>query len=134
MRRKTRAAVGGFLCASLLLFTSGCATVFKGEYRTVRIKSEPDGAMVFVNGEFQGRTPVRLELRPNRPYTIEFRKEGYKSEVHRIKNEIGVGWIVLDVVLGVVPVLVDGLTGAWYDFDQKHINALLERQQGYPFD
>lgn len=30
--------------------------------------------------------------------------------------------------MGVVPVLVDGLTGAWYDFDQKNINALLERQ------
>jgi hypothetical protein len=29
-----------------------------------------------------------------------------------------------------VPVLVDGLTGSWYDFDQKNINALLERQQG----
>jgi hypothetical protein len=134
MGRRARVVVSGLLCASFLLFASGCATVFKGEYRTVRIKSEPDGAMVFVNGEFHGRTPVRLELRPNRPYTIEFRKEGYEPAVQRIKNEIGVGWVILDVVLGVVPVLVDGLTGAWYDFDQKHVNALLERQQGHPLD
>lgn len=129
MERRIRAAVSGILIGSFLILTCGCATVFKGEYRTVRIKSEPDGAMVFINGEFHGRTPVKLELRPSRPYTIEFRKEGYETEVRRIKNEIGVGWVILDVVLGVVPVLVDGLTGAWYDFDQKHVNALLERQQ-----
>lgn len=129
MERRTKAAVSGVLIGSFLLLTCGCATVFKGEYRTVKIGSEPDGAMVFINGEFHGRTPVSLELRPNRPYTIEFRKDGYQTEVRRIKNEIGVGWVILDVVLGVVPVLVDGLTGAWYDFDQKNINALLERQQ-----
>jgi hypothetical protein len=129
MERKTKAAVSGVLIGSFLLLTCGCATVFKGEYRTVKIGSEPDDAMVFVNGEFHGRTPVKLELRPNRPYTVEFRKDGYQTEVRRIKNEIGVGWIILDVVLGVVPVLVDGLTGAWYDFDQRNINALLERQQ-----
>ena len=58
MGRRTRAVVSGVLCASFLLFASGCATVFKGEYRTVRIKSEPDGAMVFINGEYHGRTPV----------------------------------------------------------------------------
>ena len=134
MGQRTKAAVSSLLCVSFLFFASGCATVFKGEYRSVKLGSEPDGAMVFVNGEFQGRTPVRLELRPSQAYTVEFRKEGYEPEIRRIKNKVGVGWIILDVVLGVVPVLVDGLTGSWYDFDQKNINALLERQQGYPLD
>lgn len=134
MERKIKAAVSGILVGSFLLLTCGCATVFKGEYRTVKIGSEPDGAMVFINGEFHGRTPAKLELRPNMPYTVEFRKDGYRTEVRRIKNEIGVGWIILDVVLGVVPVLVDGLTGAWYEFDQRNINALLERQQGRTLD
>ncbi len=76
-----------------------------------------------------GRTPLRLELRPDESYTIEFRREGYQTEVRRIQNKVGVGWIVLDVLFGVVPVLVDALTGAWYEFDQKYVNALLERQQ-----
>lgn len=134
MEHTIKAAVSGILIGSFLLLTCGCATVFKGEFRTVKIGSEPDGAMVFINGEFTGRSPVKLELRPNTSYTVEFRKEGYQTEVRRIKNEIGVGWIIMDVFLGVVPVLVDGLTGAWYDFDQKNINALLERQQGRTLD
>ncbi|MCJ7579297.1 MAG: PEGA domain-containing protein [Candidatus Aminicenantes bacterium] len=108
---------------------SNCATIFKGEFRDVSINSEPGDAQVYINGEFQGRTPLKLELRPDEPLTIEFRREGYKTEVRRITNKIGVGWIVLDVVAGLVPVLVDALTGAWYEFDQRYVNAILERQQ-----
>ena len=92
---------------------SNCATIFKGEYRDVSINSEPNDTQVYINGEFHGRTPLKLELRPDESYTIE----------------IGVGWIVLDVLFGLVPVLVDALTGAWYEFDQRYVNAILERQQ-----
>ena len=33
---------------------SNCATIFKGEYRNVRINSEPDGAKVYINGDYHG--------------------------------------------------------------------------------
>ena len=114
---------------TFVFMLSNCATIFKGEYRDVRINSEPDDTQVYINGEFQGRTPLKLELRPDESYTIEFRRKGYKTEIRQIKNKIGVGWIVLDVIFGVVPVLIDALTGAWYEFDQRYVNAILERQQ-----
>lgn len=114
---------------TFVFMLSNCATIFKGEYRDVRINSEPDDTQVYINGKFMGRTPLKLELRPDEPLTIEFRREGYKTEVRHITNKIGVGWIVLDVVSGLIPVLVDALTGAWYEFDQRYVNVILERQQ-----
>ena len=114
---------------TFVFMLSNCATIFKGEYRDVSINSEPNDTQVYINGEFHGRTPLKLELRPDESYTIEFRREGYKTEVRQIKNKIGAGWIVLDVIFGLVPVLVDALTGAWYEFDQRYVNAILERQQ-----
>ena len=122
-------AVSIMVLITFVFMLSNCATIFKGEYRDVRINSEPDNAQVYVNGEFQGRTPLKLELRPDESYTIEFRREGYNTQVRQIKNKIGVGWVVLDVICGIVPVLVDALTGAWYDFDQRYVNVILERQQ-----
>ncbi|MFC2160621.1 PEGA domain-containing protein [Acidobacteriota bacterium] len=113
----------------LVFMLLNCATIFKGEFRDIDFGSEPYDAQVIVNGEFMGRTPLKLELRPDTSYTIEFRKAGYKPEVRQIRNKIGVGWIVLDAVLGLVPVIVDAITGAWYEFDQKTVNAILERQQ-----
>lgn len=128
-RLNMKKTVSLMVLVTFVFMLSNCATIFKGEYRDVRFHSEPDNTQVFINGEFHGRTPLKLELRPDESYTIEFRKEGYKTEVRRIKNKIGLGWIVLDVITGVWPVLIDALTGAWYEFDQRNVNAILERQQ-----
>jgi len=40
-----------------------------------------------------------------------------------------VGWIILDVLAGLVGVIVDAATGAWYSFDQKNVDAILIKQQ-----
>jgi len=129
MKKNSKTIASILSLTSLVLILSGCATVFRGEHRRLSINSEPESAQVYINGTYSGQTPLRIELRPNQPYTIEFRKEGFKTEVRQIKNEIGVGWVVLDVVCGLVPVLVDALTGSWYDLDQRYVNAILERQQ-----
>jgi hypothetical protein len=129
MNSNMKKAAVVFMLSSLILSLSGCATVFRGEHRKLSVNSEPESAQVYINGTYYGRTPLRIELRPNQPYTVEFRKVGFKTEVRQIKNEIGIGWVVLDVVCGLVPVLVDALTGAWYDLDQRYVNAILERQQ-----
>lgn len=52
---------------------------------------------VFINGDYYGQTPLRLELKTDQSYTIEFQREGFKTQVRHIKNEIGVGWVVLDI-------------------------------------
>lgn len=72
---------------------------------------------------------MALKLKVNKTYTIEFRKEGYKSKTHNINNSVGAGWIILDVLAGLVGVIVDGITGAWYSLDQENVNAVLDKQQ-----
>jgi hypothetical protein len=114
---------------ALTVFSMSCATVFKGNHSRVGFTSEPRGAKVYVDGAYMGDTPIRLKLESRHDYTIEFVQEGYKTKAFHLTNHIGPGWVVLDVILGLVPVLVDAVTGSWYDLDQKHLNAVLERQQ-----
>jgi hypothetical protein len=33
-----------------------------------------------------------------------------------VKGKVGVKWIVLDILGGFVPVIVDAATGNWYEF------------------
>jgi hypothetical protein len=110
-------------------FSVSCATVFKGNHSRVGFSSDPRGAKVYVDGAYMGDTPIRLRLESRHDYTIEFVKDGYKTKVFHLTNHIGPGWVVLDVILGLVPVLVDAVTGSWYDLDQRHLNAVLERQR-----
>ena len=113
---------------SLLFFLSSCATLFKGTSEEVRFGSEPQKAEVWVNGAKMGETPFSLKLESKKTYQIEFRKEGYKPVTRNITNHVGAGWIILDVLAGLVPIIVDAATGAWYSLDQKNVDAVLEKQ------
>ena len=118
-----------FVLISFILLFSNCAAVFTGGQGKLDITSNPHGAEVFINGISYGKTPVRIKLKTNNEYEVTFRKDGYQPVTKRITNKVGAGFVVLDVLLGFVPVIVDAATGAWYKFDQKTINAFLERQQ-----
>ena len=113
---------------SLVFFLSSCATLFKGTNEEVRFGSEPQKAEVWVNGAKMGETPTSLKLESKKTYTIEFRKEGFRPVTRTITNRVGAGWIILDVLAGLVPVIVDAATGAWYSLDQKNVDAVLEQQ------
>jgi len=114
---------------TLILFLSSCATLFKGTSEEVRFGSDPQKAEVWVNGAKMGETPISLKLESKKTYQIEFRKEGYKTVTKNITNRVGAGWIILDVLAGLIPVIVDAATGAWYSLDQKNVDAILEKQQ-----
>ncbi|HNX72797.1 MAG TPA: PEGA domain-containing protein [Spirochaetales bacterium] len=112
----------------LVLVLLGCATIIKGDKEPVYLASKPDSAEVYVNGVFAGMTPIRLSLASKGTYTIEFRKEGYRSKMVQIDNQIGAGWVVLDALTGLVPILVDAITGSWYELTTNNVNAVLEQQ------
>lgn len=119
----------GILLVGMFVFFTGCATLEKGTHESVDFNSEPSGADVYVNGERMGSTPVTLKLESKTTQRIEFRKSGYRSKNYTITNHIVTKWVVFDVILGVAPVIVDAVTGSWYELDQYEINAVLEKLQ-----
>ena len=124
----------GILCCTLLVLTFltyNCAAIFKGTSESVAFSTDPSGAKVFVNGQYMGTTPCQIPLPSKGTYTIEFKKEGYDPSTYTIMNHVGAGWVVLDVLFtGLIGVVVDAATGAWYELDTRVVNAMLEKQRG----
>jgi len=114
--------------AIIAFVLSGCATLFKGSTDTVNFSSDPGGAKVYVNGSLLGTTPFELELKSNKTYKLEFKKDGFETRTVMLNNSVGAGWIVLDVLGGLLPVIIDAATGNWYNLDQENVNAVLEQQ------
>ena len=116
-----------YLLLFIGFFTLSCATLFGPKQHSLSFNSNPNGADVFVNGEKMGVTPLRLELKPDRNYQIEFRRDGYYPITRIVNKKVGIQWIVLDLMGGVVPIIVDAATGNWYEFDQEYIQANLSK-------
>jgi FlaG/FlaF family flagellin (archaellin) len=112
----------------LVVLLGGCATVLKGNTQDISFASDPGAAQIYLNGIYFGTTPFTIELDSTTSYTVEFRKEGYRSKTVVLNSEVGAGWVILDVVTGFVPVVVDAVTGSWKSLDDNMVIQTLERE------
>ena len=81
-----------FTLSALLLsslFFAGCATLFTGTHDEVIIRSEPEGARIFIDGLEEGRTPAYLDIkRPGIGDTeVELRLDGYETRTFVLRKE-----------------------------------------------
>ena len=112
-----------------LLFTN-CATVLKGSTDNVKFTSEPTGAVVYANGKNMGKTTISLKLKSNVTYKIEFKLDDYDTKYEFLNKSLNTGYLVLDILCGVFPaVIIDAITGDWYNLDQENINMILEKSK-----
>ena len=71
-RRFTRELRPAAIALAAALWAAGC-----GVERTLLVRSEPSGALVYLNGEEVGRTPMRKTFLWYGTYDVQVRKEGY---------------------------------------------------------
>jgi len=114
------------ILVACLFLTSGCATIFVGGKDDIDLSSDPSGAKVLVNGQNEGKTPITLVLKRGKEYTVEFVKEGYERKTLRLTYGIGAGWLILDILSGLIGVIIDAATGNWFGFDLDSYKAHLE--------
>ena len=51
---------------------------------SVQVESDPQAAVVLVNGAYQGVSPIRLSLTPERTHSIRVRKTGYEESTQSV--------------------------------------------------
>ncbi len=112
-----------------LIILSGCASIFKGPNDRIRLNSNPVGADIYINGDFAGKAPLRFSLKASKSYIIEFKKDGYTSCTYHVNSEIGAGWIILDIIAGLIPVAIDAVTGSWYYLEPDYLNCNMEKDR-----
>jgi|WetSurMetagenome_2_1015567.scaffolds.fasta_scaffold1224858_1 hypothetical protein len=108
---------------------TGCATIFVGSNENIDLISEPSGAKIIINGNEEGTTPANIALKRGKEYNIEFSKNGYSKKSIRLSYSLNAGWLILDIVCGLIGVVVDGVTGNWNGFDTKSYKVSLETQK-----
>lgn len=121
-------AVG--LCMLVSVAAVACGTLFNQSEKTVSMSSEPSEAEVWVDGNRMGMTPVTLELDNFESHTVTFRKEGYREVTCELNSSAKAGWIVLDVLGGLIPVIVDAATGEWSGISDDTCNVTLPSESG----
>jgi PEGA domain len=92
---------------------TGCAAVFGSKQKDFDLQSAPQGAEVYLDGNRLGTTPVKIKLSNQKGHTFVYKKEGYKDATCTLTKGTGAGWVILDVLGGLVPVVIDAATNSW---------------------
>jgi len=87
--------------------------------------SEPSSADVLIDGQSSGKTPLTLKLIQKHDYTVTFRAPGHEDRTYRMNNHVGAAWIILDILGGVIPVVIDAATGSWYSLEDSSVHGVL---------
>jgi len=120
--------VSAVLLLSIAFVFSGCATIFKGDSSKLGMTSNPQGAIVYANGaEICSSTPCNVKLKANNSLNLMFKKEGFKEKTILVNSKVGAVWVILDILGGLVPVIIDAATGAWFEFDPDMVTVTLEK-------
>jgi hypothetical protein len=110
---------------------AGCGTIMHGARQNVYVGSTPAGAKIDISpAEGTFTTPATLNLERKHSYVLTFNAPGYNSASLNIHNDIGAGTVVADVLLGLLGVVVDAVTGAWYGLSPETSNVTLSRAGG----
>lgn len=96
----------------------GCATMFSGGRQQVQVTSRTEGAEVMIDGAPYGRTPAMVALDNTKSHTIVITRDDGETFTCALNSSVGVGWVILDILGGLFPVIIDAATGKWKSLDQ----------------
>ena len=128
MQSRSHRLLRQLVVAALLPPLSGCGLIFGGTTQVIRATSSPDGASVSpTTGGQDYKTPASLSLERKHNYTLTFSAPGYNSQKFDLQRSIRGGIVALDILCGLVGVVIDAATGAWYRLSPEVVNVALTK-------
>lgn len=113
---------------------AGCATMFNPGPTMFTATSEPAGATVTVvslatNESLTQITPATFPLSLDSDYRLTFELAGYRSEEMIVRRTVN-AWLIGSVLLGVLPAVVDFVTGSMWEHTMKVAHVEFVRGAG----
>lgn len=112
--------------ASVVALSTGCASIIKGTDQVLTINSEPDGALVSIDGISVGVTPLATKVKKNSASVITIKKDGYKVQTMPLdKKYDGIALINIFWDLSTT----DLITGAAFEYVPSTYHFQLKKEE-----
>jgi hypothetical protein len=113
-----------------LPFATGCGVIFGGTRQRIQVNSTPPGATINTNPPAVAFTaPTLLYVPRNEAHLLTFSMPGYAEQKVQLQRDMRVGILVADILLtGLIGVIVDAATGAWYKLSPETVSVNLQKQ------
>lgn len=108
---RAKRLIAAAAATAALLLATGCVE------QTMTITTDPPGALVSLNGQELGRTPLQQDFTWYGDYDVEVRKDGYHTlKTHKWVKAPWWNWVPFDLITDIVP---------WQVRDHQHLQFAL---------
>ena len=112
---------------AFILTLAGCATIMQGSKQGVSMGSSPTGALVTVDGQNLGITPMVASLKRNNTHVVRMSMPGYETYEITLAKKTS-GWVWGNLAFGGIPgLIVDLASGALYKLTPEQVSANFNR-------
>lgn len=120
------------LLVMVSIMFSGCASLLERRTQKVSINTNTglEGAKIYLNDAYTGEGTEKVEVPIGyKANKVTVKKDGYKDGSKEIKNRIAGGWLILDIFTGIIPLVVDLITGDIFSSPPRKVDILLEKNK-----
>lgn len=111
----------------LVIFITGCATIFTGTTDSITFTSNADPVRVYIGGRNVGTTPLTIDVnrQTSKGPMVRFEKEGYKTQEFYLEQKFNTV-AILDITSIITSGGIDVLSGAIMEFSprQYHVEMI----------
>src|SRR5690554_3491014 len=116
------------LALTIVVLISGCATIIHGSRQSIGISSTPTKAIVSIDGQQFGETPVTATLERKDHHVVKIELPGYLPYETNLVRKVD-GWIAGNIVFGgLIGLVVDAISGGMYKLTPDQIDSQLKNQ------
>lgn len=113
--------------SAMVLFQS-CATIIHGTNQDVSISSNPSSAVVTIDNQEFGKTPLTAKLSRKDSHTVKIELDGYMPYETKLTRKVD-AWIAGNIVFGgLIGLGVDAISGGMYKLTPNQIQAEMRNQ------
>lgn len=114
------------LLAAAGLSIGGCATIMDGGDQDISFSSNPDNAVVSINGQQVGRTPVEVNWdRGSDDLEVEFSADDHETYRATIDSDLNMMFLGNIITGGPLGTTIDFVTGAMWEYSPGNYRAEL---------
>ena len=130
MRTQTLSRLALLPACLAIAVGGGCATLVNSADQNVSFVSDPEGALVKIDGVPVGRTPAVVPVRrKGGSKTVHFELPGYKTTTMTLKKSID-GWVAGNLLIGgIIGLGIDAVSGRGGSFPNS-VSVVLEPGRG----
>ncbi|NOR87363.1 MAG: hypothetical protein GQ527_07125 [Bacteroidales bacterium] len=118
MLKISKLFIYGLFLFSMVMMLNSCATVFDRKNNTISVEAgSPVDAEVFLDGELLGEAPFKQRIskyKLQEGSILEIKKEGFETLVFEVKRSPHIGYVAMDILGGVIPLIIDVADGNIY--------------------